>query len=354
MFQRGQQAVPCLRGIAGIYGLQREQQRQVGLVFQVASRLKGDGQRERALDLEKLLLELICQVDNRAQRGHGDDHRDRRADRPPANAARLTAFPLGDRARFLTLRQVHALVLFQVVGMFGGPLLRLEQRGIAQEHPVGTPGLLPQRGLLLHRAQMRGAPGRVVGAHRSDQPIMGQLEPGGAAPPLGAHQVRIHQRPDRPVIQPRAGIRAEQHLTTDAAGVISCRSTHSRMVRSRTPVASRDGRHLLGIIASQRGLHVADRADVGFADRRGVVGQTLPQPPAHDLKLHRLDVRAESRRGRAVGPLHVHRAQIIHQPARRRVREIHARFSGGSWIAASAASSPNSSSRKVVASRVGR
>ena len=176
---------------------------------------------------------------------------------------------------------------------------------------------------------MRLTPDCVVLAHRLDQPVVGQLEPGRAAALLGAHQMGVDERPDAAVLQalPARGAlsRPLQHLTADALWgdeLTFCPVTD----RALTNIGlDRDRGHAVRIVAAQRSVYVTDLLHIGDVNQLIVSTQTFPHAAADDLQLHRLDgVAGDGGRG-AIGQLHPDGAQVVGQFGRGRAAEINTR-----------------------------
>ena len=157
---------------------------------------------------------------------------------------------------------------------------------------------------------------------------MRQLEPGRAAALLGAHQVGVDQRPDRAVVEPLAALGRLQHLATNTLRRDQLAiEPHTYIAFAHTGRGG-DRVHSLGVVVGQRGVHIANRADIVGADPPRIGGQLAPQAVAHYLELHRLEGRPELLLGAAVGPLDIHPAQIVDQARGGRVVEIDAEQGG--------------------------
>ena len=119
------------------------------------------------------------------------------------------------------------------------------------------------------------------------------------------------------------------------------------------PGAFGHGADLGGVEVAERVVDVAERDDVVGADLARLRVQGLPQLPAHDLQLHRLDVRSElaaSSRPRAAPARAAGRRRAASAAS---LGEVDARVGGRRRIATVAASGPSRSRRYRIAKRFG-
>ncbi len=118
---------------------------------------------------------------------HGKNHQDAKddcRDAQPLDLACLITLAIGNGlglARFLEKE-----LLLGGHQRTSSPTLSFDQLAVTEQKPLPTPLSFPLGRALLGRQKVLGAPRRVVVLDRRDQPVLGELPPGGPEPGLGA------------------------------------------------------------------------------------------------------------------------------------------------------------------------
>jgi len=175
---------------------------------------------------------------------------------------------------------------------------------VAPARPTALPAAATGSGGPPARPRCRPAPARSAGR----EPARTRSPP----PLLRPHQVGVHQRQMASLSRPWLCSGPCNTCPRMPCSVMSCRSHHSRMARSPTPLPAAmaaPARH--STRAAPR--HVAHVLDVVHADLGVARQQPVPQTPAHHLQLHRLDVRPHLFFDAAIQALYPHPAQVVHQ-----------------------------------------
>src|SRR2546423_9128273 len=169
--------------------------------------------------------------------------------------------------------------------MLLGPLPRFDEGLAAKAKSVVAILPLPKNRLLLEQTEIRLEPARVVRPNRCDEPVVGQLQPGGIAPFLPPNQMGRFQGIDGRIVQPFAPARLPHYFAPNA---------RLRDERAIEPLANRlflygcparDFPHMRRVIFGESRIDIANGRDLFDSDLGGIASRLFPELRANHLEM---------------------------------------------------------------------